>query len=242
MIASIAGWQLASDAGWLRQDFVPAPAVVAATLADMAHSGELARDSSASLRRVLAGYLLAAGLALLVGLVAGGAPPVARQLRTLVDIVRPIPPIAWIPLSILLFGIGERSAIFIVAVGAFFPIAVSCFDAMAAARSKYSNLARSLGLRAPRLLLSVLLPAALPQISTGMRIGIGIAWTSVIAAELVGGQSGLGYLIQESRLLLQMDKVLCGMLIIGLIGYLLSRMASLLERRLLSWQQHAPDG
>ena len=237
LLVLLVAWELAARADWLAAGFVPGPASVVAVLAELVESGELWRDASASVWRVLMGFALGSSLALLLGLVMGSVPALARQIRTIVDVVRPIPPLAWIPLAILWFGIGDRSAIFIVAVGAFFPMAVSCFDAVVAARAQYLNLARSLGLRRTGLLLRVLLPAALPQIGTGIRISIGIAWTSVIAAELVSGQSGLGYLIQESRLLLRMDKVLCGMMMIGLIGFALSRAASLLERRLLRWTE-----
>ena len=141
------------------------------------------------------------------------------------------------PLAILWFGLGDHSAWFIVFVGAFFPIYIQVAWALSHCPPEWLELADSLGAGRRLTLLRVRLPAAAPEVVAGLRTGLGLAWTSVIAAELVGAQSGLGYRIQMHRLVLETEGVIVGMLTIGLLGYGMSLLARGLERRLLPWME-----
>lgn len=228
-------WQVAASFGVWNVQLLPSPSSVLTAGARLIASRTLLNDAAVSVFRVLSGFGLAAVVGVVLGVALGTRLQLAGPLRQLIELLRPIPPIAWIPLAILWFGIGNWSSIFIVAVGAFFPIFINTFDGILSVQSAYVNVAYSLGAGRRLLLTDVLLPAALPQILTGMRVGLGIAWTSVIAAELVGAQSGLGYMIQFNRLLLQMENVVAGMVTIGLIGLAMNKLSYRLERYLAPW-------
>ena len=158
-----------------------------------------------------------------------------QGLRAVLELLRPIPPIAWVPLAILWFRLGDASAWFIVFIGAFFPIYVQVAWALTACPDRWLELSRSLGASPWLTLLRVRLPSAAPQVAAGLRVGLGLAWISVIAAELVGAQSGLGYRIQMHRLMLETEGVMVGMLSIGLLGFAMGALARGLERRLVPW-------
>ncbi|MCP4806594.1 MAG: ABC transporter permease [Proteobacteria bacterium] len=196
----------------------------------------LAADAWQSLSRVLVGYLFAAVLSVTLGSAAALSGSVGRGVRALVNGLRPIPPIAWVPLAILWFGLGDGSAWFIVFIGAFFPVFVQVAWALGRPPAKWLELAASVGASPSQTFWSVRLPAAAPGIAAGLRTGLGLAWTSVIAAELVGAQSGLGYRIQLHRLMLETDAVVAGMLIIGVLGFGMDRLARLVEKRLVPWE------
>lgn len=239
----IALWQLLAWVGWINTQILPAPWQLAATAWEMTRSGELPVHVLDSTRRVLVGFLLAAAVGLTLGLALGAGRRLDRYLHPLVELLRPIPPIAWIPLAILWFGIGDQPAYFIVTLGAFFPIFVNSYHGIRQVHPLYIRAAQCLGATRRLLITDVLLPAALPAILTGLRVGIGVAWTSVIAAELVGAQSGLGYMIQTNRILLRTDKIVVGMLAIGVVGLLINQSLGVLERRWrwLAWQQSGAD-
>jgi ABC-type nitrate/sulfonate/bicarbonate transport system permease component len=169
--------------------------------------------------------------------VLGVFPGAGRRLMPLLDVLRPIPPIAWIPIAILWFGLGNTSAVFIVTVGAFFPLFLNTYGGIVAVSQAQVNAARCLG-AGPRLIITdILFPAALPQLMTGLHVGVGIAWTSVIAAEMVGARAGLGYAIQLNRTMLETEAVMVNMVTIGVIGWMMNRLVSRLERRLTRWNQ-----
>lgn len=234
VVALLAAWQGLSAAGWLNPHALPAPSRVAGAWLDLARTS-LPVDALASVLRVTAGFTLAALLGVGLGVALGLAPRLQRPVRLLTDLLRPIPPIAWIPLAVLWFGIGDRSAVFIVVLGAFFPIFLSTADGVRRVPRAHVDCARSLGAGRGLIFRDVVFPAALPEIGTGLRIGMGMAWMSVIAAELVGARSGLGYLIQLNRLLLNTERVMAGMITIGILGYAMNHAARRLERRLTPW-------
>ena len=154
----------------------------------------------------------------------------------IIDFLRPIPPIAWIPLSILLFGLGDTSAYFIVFLGAVFPIFTNTYTGAISMPDIYRNVSKTFEISGIQYVRYVLLGYTLPYIFIGLRVGIGMAWMSVIAAELVGAQSGLGYYIQMNRLLLQTENILIGMICIGCIGFLLQSLMMYLEKRIIRWK------
>lgn len=239
LIALLGVWQLLSAFDLMSATF-PDPLGVAIAWFEMLVSGTLGKDVVGSLLRVLAGFglalLLATGSAAVVSIIPGAA----RQFRPLVELLRPIPPIAWIPIAILWFGIGNGPAVFVVAVGAFFPVFVGTHDAINLVPAPFIKTAQCLGASRQLIFWDVLLPSALPTVLSGWRVGLGVAWTSVIAAELIGAQSGLGYMIQLNRLLLQTDNVVAGMATIGLLGYLMTWVFDLLTNLLFPWASEKP--
>ena len=197
----------------------PTPWQVAVGLVDLARQGLLLKHVVASLFRVTCGYLLAAALAIPVGMLMGWFATAHAFLNPLVQGLRPISPIAWIPLAILWFGVGDLSPIFLIFLSSFFPMVVGTAAGVMTIDRKFVRAARNFEYTGFRLFRSVVLPAALPQIVTGMRIGLGVAWLVVVAAEMIAVDSGLGYLIIDSRNAgKRYDLVIAGMLLIGLIG------------------------
>ncbi|HEX6053588.1 MAG TPA: ABC transporter permease [Gemmatimonadaceae bacterium] len=228
-------WEIGARVGWIGSALLPPPGEIVAAIADWARDGALIRDALASVGRVSAGFALATILGIGVGSLVALLPVVRRNLLPLIELVRPIPPIAWIPMAILWFGIGGASAVFIVCVGGFFPIMTATMHGIAGVRRETIHTARCLGASRWLTVTDVVLPAALPDILSGLRTGLGSAWMSLIAAELVASQSGLGYRIQLSRLFLRSDSVVAGMLVIGILGVVMSVGLRALERRLTIW-------
>jgi len=215
---------------------LPGPDAVIIAAAAGFSDGSLTTDILASLQRVFVGFALAATAGIGLGTTLSLLGPRAQPLHSLVDVLRPIPPIAWVPLAILWFGLGDGSAWFIVFVGAFFPIFVQVSWALSSCPPRYLELAHSLGASSRLTLLRIRIPAAAPGIASGLRTGLGLAWTSVIAAELVGAQSGLGYRIQMHRLVLETEGVIAGMLCIGALGLAMDSVARRIQQRLIHWE------
>lgn len=191
-----------------------------------------------SIRRVVIGVCMAVVFGIFLGLVRSILPAGIQHSRIITfcfEAPKFPPPIAWIPFVILLFGIGELSSYTIVFIGAFSPIFTSTYDGALSASVIICNTARSLEIRSIRYLWSILLPAALPQVLTGIRVGVSMGWMSVIAAEMISGQSGLGYSIQLNRLNLQYDLMTVDMVLIGLIGFFLFEGIFFLEKKLIPW-------
>ncbi len=192
-------------------------------------------DIFASLSRVLVGVTLATIVGVALGLVLSHFKPFSF-LTFYIELLKPIPPIAWIPIAIILFGLGDTSSYFIVFLGSFFPIFSSTYFGANSIPTIHKNSALSFEMTKKKYFQKILFPYSLPFIINGVKIGIGMGWMSVIAAELIGAQSGLGYFIQFSRLLLQTDKVIVGMLAIGIIGYGLQKCIEHLENKIVRWR------
>lgn len=230
-------WQILSSLEILNPQFLPSPLNVGRELIDSLINQNLLLDVFASLKRVVIGFLIAAVLGIGIGLFAGFNRTAANFVTPLVELFRPIPPIAWIPLSILWFGLGDKPAYFLVFLGAFFPIFTNVLFGVTAVEETYKRAAYSLGAKKKHFIADILIPASLPHIFAGMRIGLGVAWIVVITAELVGAQSGLGYMIQFNRFLLETPKVIVGMVVIGIIGFLLNRLMVKIEHKLVPWKK-----
>ncbi len=239
LIIVIALWQIAS-AIWLpRVDphmavLMPPPTLIIKTAAAMIASGELAYHLIDSLKREAMAFVYAA-TAIPLGMAMGWWRIVYQQVNPIMEILRPIPPLAWIPLSILWFGIGDEQNEFIIFLGMFFPILVNTVVGVKNIDPNLVRAARSLGAPEHKVLLRVVLFGALPQIITGVRIGLGVGWMALVAAELVGANSGLGFLINDARSMLRTDTIVVGMLTIGIIGLLIDSMIRGLSRRSLPW-------
>jgi ABC-type nitrate/sulfonate/bicarbonate transport system permease component len=191
-----------------------------------------------SLYRVALGYAIAALLAIPLGLLMGWSPGLLRMIRPLFELVRPIPPLAWIPIAILWFGIGIKSAAFIIFLGAFFPILLNTISGVLSIHPILIEAARTLHAREKDIFLKVLLPGAVPSIFVGMRIGIGIGWMTLVAAEFTGVKEGygLGYMIMTARDIQRPDEILAGMLVIGVIGLLIDIGLRATESRMIRWR------
>jgi sulfonate transport system permease protein len=202
---------------------------------DLLKSGELLKNIGVSLLRVLEGFAIGAGLGLIAGFIMGLSPSMERVLSLITGLLRPIPTIAWIPALILWMGIGESSKITVIAVGSFWPVLLSAIQGVRSTDSKYLEVSRILEKDRVTLLIKVIIPSALPSIFTGLRIGMGIAWASVVGAELIAASSGIGFMIMYAREVSQPDVMLVGVAAIGLTGLLIDFLLLQLQRRLLKW-------
>lgn len=235
-LALVAVWQGLYSLGLIRPILLPPPTTVGATFWTLTVSGELPHHLAVSLRRVLEGFAIAAALALPLGVGIGISRPLDHVTDLLIQLVKPIPPIAWIPLAILWFGIGEEAKVFIIALGAFFPVLINTIDGIRQTDHRHVELARVLEVSRWKFISRVVLPGALPAIMTGLRIGLMVGWICVVAAELIAASSGVGYLIMDARQLSQTDVVLVGMITIGAMGKLLDSLLKRLERHLIGWR------
>jgi ABC-type nitrate/sulfonate/bicarbonate transport system permease component len=235
----ILAWQFASTIWLPRIDphmavLMPAPTTIAKTATGMIASGELFFHLLASLKREASAFLIAA-TAIPLGIAMGWWRLVYNQVNPIMEILRPIPPLAWIPLSILWFGIGDEQNEFIIFLGMFFPILVNTIVGVKNIDPNFVRAARSLGAPERKVLTRIVLKGALPQIITGVRIGLGVGWMALVAAELVGANSGLGFLINDARSMLRTDIITVGMLAIGVVGFLIDTAIRILGRHFLPW-------
>jgi NitT/TauT family transport system permease protein len=230
-------WESAIRFGGYSNILVPPPSVVFVTLWGMIRDGTLLENIGASLQRVAAGYLLSVIVGVPVGLAMGYSQLMDRLLGTTVNGLRPIPASAWIPISIILMGIGEQPAVFLVFIGTVWSVILSAGHGVRSVPKHLIWAAQTMGASPSTIFVKVIFPASLPSIFTGMRIAVGVAFTCVIVAELIAVRSGLGYLITEARMIVRSDIVIAGMIAIGAVGFLLDFGVRLLMRRALRWQR-----
>lgn len=219
------------------EHLLPTPWAVALALVELARSGLLLKYVVASLFRVTWGFFLAAAIGIPVGLALGWYRRTGMAVSPLMQLFRPISPLAWIPISILWFGVGDVAAIFLIFLASLLPLTFTAMNAVESIPAVYVNAGRNFGLSSTRLVYSVLYPAVAPQLIIGLRITLGIAWLVVVAAEMIAVNSGLGFLIVDARNAgNRYDQVIAGMVMIGLIGLLLDTGMRSLERvRSLRW-------
>ena len=190
---------------------------------DDAFSATILTHLFASMQRVYAGFLLAVAVGIPLGLVIGKVPVARQLLDPTLSLLRPIPVTAWLPLSMVFFGLGPRSAVFLVFLGAFYPILLNTIFGVRSVDPKLFEAASMLGCQGNAQFYKVVLPAAMPSISTGLRLGLGLAWFVIVVGEMTGVPQGLGAVIMDARTLSRTDLVICGMIVIGLAGYLSDR-------------------
>ncbi|HYB64446.1 MAG TPA: ABC transporter permease [Steroidobacteraceae bacterium] len=208
----------------------PTPWAVITGAWELLKDGTLARHIGASLMRVGLGFGLAVCVAVPLGLWMGWVSAAYRTLNPLFQMLRPISPIAWIPIAILWFGVGDASPIYLIFISSVFPMVVQTTVGVHTIEKRYLRAAENFGVSRHTLFKRVVIPAVLPQIVVGMRIGLGVAWLVVVAAEMIALHSGLGYMIMDSRNAgNRYDLVVAGMIIIGLIGLSLDGIMRLLE-------------
>lgn len=216
---------------------LPGPAAVADKAGELIADGTLADDALASLRRVLIGFALGTLLAVPVGFLMGWYPVARGLLEPYVQFFRTVPPLAMIPLAIVLLGIGEVPKIFVIFLAAFLSSVVAAFQGVVGVERTLIDAARVLGARDGTIFLKVVVPASAPFILVGMRIGLGSAWGTLVAAELIAAQEGLGYQMQKAQLYYDLPTIFVGLITIGLLGLLMDRLLLLAERRLTRWQE-----
>jgi ABC-type nitrate/sulfonate/bicarbonate transport system ATPase subunit/ABC-type nitrate/sulfonate/bicarbonate transport system permease component len=235
LIVAIALWDIGSRVSKSR--LIPSPRASVQALWELLSQGVLLPDCFSSIERVLVGFTLAAITGVAVGLLSGMISSARTALAPIIEFLRPIPPIAWIPISIILFGIGDPSAYFVIFIGAFYPILSNTVLGVQEVSPVHLDAAKSMGASSYRSFAHVVWPSALPNIFTGLRIGLGFAWMCVIAAEMIAAKSGIGYEIQLNRQILQLDRVVAGMVTIGAIGLFSSGMMALLQWLSMPWRR-----
>jgi ABC-type nitrate/sulfonate/bicarbonate transport system permease component len=215
---------------------LPPPQAIAVAAWELIRTGDLTRHLVDSLTREVVAFLWALS-AVPLGIAMGWWKRAEQQIDPIVEMLRPVPPLAWIPLSILWFGVGNTQNEFIIFLGCFFPILVNTVAGVKGVEPNLVRAARCLGAGERQTLWRVVLRAALPQIVTGIRVGLGVGWMALVAAELVGASSGLGFLINDARTVLRTDYVIVGMATIGIVGLLIDRMIRAFSRRFMPWSQ-----
>lgn len=234
-LAALLLWIWAAHFHVANNYLLPAPSRVAATAMALLHSGLLARHILISLWRVAAGFLLACAGAFPLAVLLGLCPRLSPYFDPLLHFLRHIPPIACIPLLILWFGIGETSKLAVIVLAAFFPIFLNALAGITHCDTKLREVGIVFGLTGREIFQHIILPAALPAIILGLRLGLGYSWRALIGAELIAAAAGLGYMIIEAEQLSRPDIILVGILIIGTLGYIIDAIFLRLSRSLLPW-------
>ncbi|RYZ10146.1 MAG: ABC transporter permease [Myxococcales bacterium] len=239
----LGAWELASRYElelFFRFENIPAPSEVVVALGELLATPKFAAHVGNSLLRIFVGFVIAAVLAVSFGLLIGRFRLVAQSLLPPLEVIRPIPAVAWIPIAILLFASAEQSMVFITFIGAFFPILLSTVHGVEALDRRLVFASLSLGARPLDVFREVILPGAMPSIVTGLSIGMGTSWFSLVTAEMISGQYGIGYYTWEAYTLQKYPSIVLGMMAIGVLGMGSSFVIRTLGRRLMPWFQ--PQG
>jgi sulfonate transport system permease protein len=230
------GWELAVHLGWSNGRLVPPPSKVFATIAELARSGELARHVVATVGRVAAGFGLGVLAGTVLGAVAGYSALARRLLDPTVQALRAIPSIAWVPLFILWLGIFETSKVALIAVGVFFPVYLGLMGAIRSVDRKIVEVGRTFRLSGAAMIRRILLPAVLPAYVVALRVGLGLGWMFVVAAEFMGASEGLGFLLIDGQQLGKPAQILAAIVIFAILGKTTDWLIELATAPLLRWQ------
>jgi sulfonate transport system permease protein len=228
-------WEAGSRSGLIAPNVLPAPSAVAAAGWRLALNGQLFENIAVSFKRAVSGLLLGGSLAFALGLFNGLSKTSERFTDTTVQMIRNIPNLALIPLVILWFGIEEGAKLFLTSLGVFFPIYINTFHGVRTVDSQLVEMGRSYGMGNVELFRRVILPGALPSIFVGLRYALGIMWLTLIVAETIAANSGIGYMAMNAREFMQVDVVVLAILIYAILGKLADSAVRLLERLCLSW-------
>lgn len=228
-------WEHAGRTGLIKQSILPRPTIIWESFKDMLETGKLWKHTSITIARVLQGYSAGASIGVLVGVAMGLFKVLDRLLVAFTGLIRPIPMVAWIPVLILWLGMNESSKITVIALGTFWPVWLNVLSGIKNTDIKYIEVGKMCRKNKLIVLTHIILPAALPSVFNGLRVGVAIAWSSVITAELISGTRGLGFMIQYARELIQPDIMLGGVFVIGIIGFLFDTILKFSEKWLLRW-------
>jgi NitT/TauT family transport system permease protein len=233
IVLGIAIWWILSAAGFQ----FPTPSAVLSKAWDLLANGMLEKDILASLGRVLAGFFLGSVAAIVIGFLMGWYTIARGLLEPWIQFFRTIPPLAILPLVLVLMGIGEAPKIFVIFLAAFLACVISTYQGVVSVDRTLINAARVLGAKDGRIFLRVVVPASTPFILVGMRVGLGSAWATLVAAELLAAQEGLGHRMQTAELYYDLPTIFVGILAIGILGLLMDRLLLLVEKKLTGWQE-----
>jgi sulfonate transport system permease protein len=229
-------WKFASDAGIINKNIFAGPESVFQILEEMLDNGKYIRNVTASLQRVVEGYVIGALLGFLLGTLIGLYKTANRVFVAVIGILRPIPPIALIPFFILWLGIGETSKITVIAIGSFWPVLLNTMQGIQEADKKLLEVADVFGKSRLTMFVKIVLPSAVPAIFTGLRLGISQAWTCVVTAEMIAASAGVGFMIQYARELAQPNMLFLGIITIGLIGVIIDLFMLFLQKKIVYWK------
>jgi NitT/TauT family transport system permease protein/sulfonate transport system permease protein len=235
VIAALAIWQALLVLGWVDPRLMPGPVTVFVSALRMASTGELFRHIGMSIFRAVAGLVCGATVGILFGLLTGRIKVFGYLTEPIAQLFRSIPAIAFVPLAIIWFGLGEQSILFLISFGVFFPVWINTLMGVKNVKPVYIRAAESLGVTREQLLRRVIFPAALPFIITGLRISVAIAYIMLAAAEMAGARVGLGQLIQESYLVFRTDRMLVGIVMLGVLGLISDRLFMATVHRMFPW-------
>ena len=232
-VALIIIWQLIYSASHFNEALFPSPSKAFGALVETLRDGTLIDNILASLKRFAVGYASAVVVAVLLGLVLGVLPRVFQFVNPIVQLLRPISPMAWAPFIVLWVGIGDAPATVVVFIAAFFPVLLSTVSAVVNIDPIYFKVARNFGVKQPYALWKIIFPAAFPQIANGIHLALGTAWVFLAAGEMNGVQSGLGYMVVDARNNLRTDVLLAAIVTIGALGLALDGCLKLVDKQIL---------
>lgn len=222
-------WQFIAEVGGYESALFPPPSKIWEGILTLISDGTLLTHLQVSLSRFITGYLSAVIVAIALGLILGRIPLLWGVIDPIVQVLRPVSPIAWSPFIVLWFGIGDIPAIVIIFIAAFFPVLLSTVSAVRKVENTYIKVAQNFGIKKLELLRKIILPAVFPYIANGLHIAVGTAWIFLVSGEMVGSQSGLGYLIVDARNSMRLDLVMAGIIFIGIAGLILDKLVGLFE-------------
>lgn len=224
------GWEAVVLTGKYEPALLPSPLMVLRGIEELISNGTFFTHIKVSLFRFFIGYSIAVILAIILGIILGWFQKIWDVIDPIVQVLRPISPVAWFPFIVLWLGIGDIPAIAIIFIAAFFPVLLSTVSAVKKTDKTYLKVARNFGIKQPFVLTKIILPAAFPNIVTGLHLALGSAWIFLVSGEMVGAQSGLGYLIMDARNSLRTDLLLSAIIMIGVLGLLLDKLITLFEK------------
>ncbi|MBQ1463416.1 MAG: ABC transporter permease [Ruminococcus sp.] len=229
-------WQLLFTVSRYNAALFPSPLMSLKALVEMIADGSLLVNIATSMYRFVIGYVSSVVVAVVLGLILGRLPGLFQFIDPALQLLRPIAPTAWMPFIVLIFGIGDIPAIVIIFIAAFFPVLLSTVSAVRDIDPIYLKVSRNFGIKQPALTWKVIFPAAFPRIANGIHLALGTSWIFLVAGEMVGAQSGLGYMIIDSKNNIRADILLATILVIGVIGILLDGLLKIIEKKVLaSW-------
>lgn len=237
VVTALTLYTLVSNSGLVNQVLVPSPQMVLSTAVVLFTEENLPVDILTSLMRVISGYAIGVTLAVILGTLMGWFWFIDGIFDPLIELIRPVPPLAYIPLMILWFGIEERPKIMVITLGCFLTCIINVITGVKNTPRLYIEAARTMGATNRDLFFTVAIPAAIPYILTGLRVALGTAWAILVAAELIAAQRGLGFMMTNARRFFRTDAIIVGIICIGLMAFSMDRFLRYVNRRLTSWME-----
>jgi len=236
VLGLLIAWEAVTRSGLVNPVIFPGPAKAIAVAFARVPLRDLWEHISTSFLRILWGFGIGAGLGILTGTTSGWYRTLGALTRPVIELVRPIPPLAWIPMAIIWFGLGEPSKVFVIFLGAFFPVVTNTYKGMGGVDPILLRAAQTMGLSGPRLLLRVAIPAAMPDIATGIRVGWGLSFGVLVAAELIAAESGMGFMIMHARQSGEIGVIIFGIILIGAMNLVTDYcIGEVIRRKLGRW-------